>query len=224
MAITLWPEDDRPREKLMRLGASALSDAELLAIFLRTGVPGKTAVDIARELIDRFGGLHQLMGVEQSVFCQIKGLGEAKFAQLQAILEMAQRCIYEPLKQADALTSPQVTRRYLLTRLQHRDREVFSCLFLDSQHKVIVCEDLSQGTLDSTVIYPREVVRQCLRHNAAAVIFAHNHPSGNPEPSDADRHITRRLIDALGLFDIRVLDHWVVAAGRAVSMAERGLL
>jgi DNA repair protein RadC len=224
MAITDWPEAERPREKLLNKGAEALSDAELLAIFLRTGAPGISAVDLARGLLKQFGGLRSLLNADCQQFCLGKGVGAAKYAQLQAVLEMSRRYLQEALQRGEGLTSPQLTRRYLLSCMRDRQREQFSCLLLDSQHRVISFETLFYGTIDAAAVYPREVVICCLRHNAAAVILAHNHPSGVAEPSQADQHITRRLVDALAMVDIRVLDHFVVGDGEVVSFAERGLI
>ncbi len=224
MAITDWPPEERPREKLLKRGAEALSDAELLAIFLRTGVPGKTAVDLARDLLTRFGCLRALLDADCKVFCEAPGLGIAKFTQLQATTEMARRHLAEILKRGEALTSAGDTRRYLSTRLRDYPYEVFACLFLDTRHRVIEFEELFRGTIDGASVHPREVLRRALAHNAAAVILAHNHPSGIAEPSRADRHITERLTDALALVDVRVLDHLVVGDGEVVSFAERGWL
>lgn len=224
MAITDWPEAERPREKLLARGASVLSDAELLAIFLRTGVKGKSAVDLARELLTHFGSLRALLTADLATFCQSHGLGRAKYAQLQAVLEMARRHLAQALERGDALTSPQLTQRYLLSQLRDRSHEVFACLFLDNQHRVIRYQELFHGTLDGAAVYPREVVKQALLVGAAAVILAHNHPSGIAEPSRSDRAITERLQQALGLMDIRVLDHLVVGDGYCVSFAERGWL
>ncbi len=224
MAITDWPSEERPREKLLQRGAEALSDAELLAIFLRTGVPGKTAVDLARDLLSRFGSLRGLLDADCKIFCEAPGLGKAKFTQLQATTEMARRHLAETLKRGKALTSASDTRRYLSTRLRDYPYEVFSCLFLDTRHRVIEFEELFRGTIDGASVHPREVLRRALAHNAAAVILAHNHPSGIAEPSRADRHITERLTDALALVDVRVLDHLVVGDGEVVSFAERGWL
>ena len=222
MAISDWPEMERPREKLLTHGAQVLSDAELLAIFLRTGVKGKSAVDLARELLSDFGNLRSLLTADLNTFCQSHGLGSAKFAQLQAVLEMAKRHLAQELERGDALTSPQLTQRYLLSQLRDRSHEVFACLFLDNQHRVIRYQELFHGTLDGAAVYPREVVKQALSVGAAAVILAHNHPSGVAEPSRSDRAITDRLSEALGLMDIRVLDHLVVGDGYCVSFAERG--
>ncbi len=224
MAIVDWPTAERPREKLLARGAGALSDAELLAIFLRTGCVGKSAVDLARELLSHFGGLRSLLAANQAQFCQAQGLGPAKFAQLQAVMEMAKRNLAEVLQRGDALTDPNQVRSYLKAELRHQPSEVFCVLYLDSQHQLIRFEPLFHGTIDSAAVYCREVVRKCLSHNAAAVIFAHNHPSGVAEPSLSDRQLTERLVQALGLVDIRVLDHMVVGDSRVVSFAERGWL
>jgi DNA repair protein RadC len=224
MAITDWPETERPREKLLSRGAEALSDAELLAIFLRTGVAGKTAVDLARELLKEHRGLAGLLAADKDRFCQSKGLGYAKYAQLQAVLEMARRYLHQELERKDNLTSPAETKNYLRIRLYAFPYEVFACLFLDNRHRVIAYEELFRGTIDGASVHPREVVRRALEHNAAALIFAHNHPSGVAEPSNADRQITKRLKEALALVEIRVLDHFIVGDGEPVSLAERGLI
>ena len=224
MAITDWPAEERPREKLLLRGPSSLSDAELLAIFLRTGLPGTSAVDLARELLNGFGTLRALLQAEQLAFCAHRGLGSAKFAQLQAVLEMARRHQKEVLFREDALTSPSHTRAYLQMHLRDRSAECFCCLFLDNRHRPLAFEELFQGTIDSAAVYPREVVKRALAHNAAALVLAHNHPSGVAEPSDADVRITRRLADALALVDVRVLDHMVVGDGVTISLAERGLM
>jgi DNA repair protein RadC len=224
MSIRDWPEGERPREKLLALGPEALSDAELLAIFLRVGVRGRSAVDLARDLLSVFGGLRPLLEAERSRFCAERGLGEAKFVQLQATLELSRRHLASRLAREEALTSPSLVRAYLASRLRHLGHEEFAALFLDSQHRVIRFESLFRGTLDSASVYPREVVKRALELGAGALILAHNHPSGVAEPSDADRRITARLKEALALFDIRVLDHFVVGDGEVVSFAEQGLL
>ena len=224
MPITDWPLDERPREKLLARGAEALSDAELLAIFLRTGTRGKTAVDLARELLTRFGSLRALLEADLRQFCEGEGLGAAKYAQLQATTEMARRHLAETLRRGNALENPEDTRRYVSARLRDYPHEVFACLFLDNRHRVIAFEELFHGTINGASVHPRVVVKKALAHNAAAVILAHNHPSGVAEPSSADRHITQQLVDALRLVEIRVLDHLVVGDGEAVSFAERGLL
>lgn len=224
MAITDWPLAERPREKLLARGAQALSDAELLAIFLRTGLPGLSAVDLARQLLADFGGLRPLLEASQGDFCRGKGLGAAKYVQLQAVLEMARRHLAETLQRGNALSSPAAVRDYLAAQLRHRKREVFCCLYLDSQHRVIAFEELFEGTLNAASVYPREVLEAALQRGAAAVILAHNHPSGVSEPSQADIWITERLQQALALVDIKVLDHMIVGEGAALSFAEQGLL
>ncbi|MGL6158996.1 RadC family protein [Microbulbifer sp.] len=224
MAITDWPAAERPREKLLERGPEALSDAELLAIFLRTGIPGLSAVDLARQLLVDFGGLRPLLEADKREFCRGKGLGDAKYVQLQAVLEMARRHLAESLQRADALRSPDAVRNYLTAQLRHRRREVFCCLYLDSQHRVIAFEELFEGTLNAASVYPREVVQAALHKGAAAVILAHNHPSGVSEPSQADIWITERLSQALELMDIKVLDHMIVGEGAALSFAEQGLI
>ena len=224
MAISHWPLHERPREKLLTRGPASLSDAELLAIFLRTGCTGKSAVDLARELLQQFGGLRQLLEADQDSFCQANGLGTAKFSQLQAVLEMARRHLSESLQVGELLSSAQLARDYVTAQLRHRRQEVFAVLFLDNQHRLLAFEELFYGTIDGASIYPREVVKQALAHNAAAVILTHNHPSGIAEPSQADMRITERLQAALELVDIRVLDHLIVGNGEVVSMAEQGLL
>ena len=224
MSITDWPEQERPREKLLQRGSAALTDAELLAIFLRTGTRGKTAVDLARELLADFGSLKALLAADCQRFCQSLGLGTAKYAQLQAVLEMARRHFVEVLQQDDVLTSPEATRAYLSAHLRGYSYEVFACLFLDNKHRIIELEELFRGTIDGASVYPREVTKRALHHNAAAVIFAHNHPSGIAEPSQADRLITDKLKQALSLFDIRVLDHFIIGDGMPFSFAEHGLI
>ncbi len=224
MAITDWPEGERPREKLLQRGATALSDAELLAIFLRTGVVGKSAVDLARELVAHFGSLTQLFAAGEKEFCAIHGMGQAKYVQLQAVLEMARRALHEEMEAGDALNSPHSVRDYLRLLLRGRMHEVFMAIFLDAQHRVIVSEELFHGTLTQTSVYPREVVKRALHHNAAAVIFAHNHPSGVTEPSHADKALTDTLKQSLALVEVKVLDHFIVAGSGCLSFAEQGLV
>ncbi|QQD18199.1 DNA repair protein RadC [Spongiibacter nanhainus] len=224
MAIRDWPTDERPREKLLQRGAQALSDAELLAIFLRTGVQGKSAVDLSRELLADHGGLAALMGASLSRFCQSKGLGDAKYAQLQAVMEMSRRYLGDVLQRDQVFSSAASTRRYLQAQLRGEPREVFAALYLDNRHRLIRYEPMFFGTIDSAAVYPREIARRALELNSAALIVAHNHPSGVAEPSDADVRITRRISDALALLDIRLLDHCVVAGAEVVSLAERGQL
>lgn len=222
MAITDWPAGEQPRERLLERGAAALSDAELLAIFLRTGLPGKSAVDLARELLETFGSLRTLLGTDLTTFCRGKGLGKAKYVQLQACLELSRRHLLTTLQRGDALTSPEHTRRYLYAQLRDRTQEVFACLFLDNRHRVLGYEELFYGTIDGASVHPREVVRRAIAQNAAAVILAHNHPSGVAEPSRADEQITSRLQQALSLVDVRLLDHMIVGDGEIASLAERG--
>lgn len=211
-----------PREKLLTRGPQALSDAELLAIFLRTGTQGMNVLELSDFLLRESGSLRALFSASKDQFCAHKGLGEAKYVQLQAVLEMTQRYLAETLKRGGALTSPHQTKLYLSSVLRDRQREAFYILFLDNQHRVIQDEVLFEGTIDAASVYPREVVKRALHHNAAALILAHNHPSGIAEPSQSDRRITQRLIDALALVDIRVLDHFVVGDGEVISFAERG--
>lgn len=218
------PVDEQPREKLIAAGAAALSDAELLAIFLRTGIKGTNVVVLARQILQEFGSLRALLAATEPEFCQIKGLGVAKYVQLQAVVEMSRRFLAEQLERSDALTSPQLTRDYLRAKLRDLPHEVFAVLFLDNKHRVIRFEALFYGTIDSASVYPRVVVKKALERNAAAVIFAHNHPSGIAEPSHADRMITDKLVSALQLIDIKVLDHFVIGDSDIASFAERGWL
>ncbi len=222
MAITDWPLQERPRERLFALGAGSLADAELLAILLRTGVKGKSAVDVARQLLGRFGSVAALLEAGSGSLAETPGLGSAKLAQLQAALELARRALKEEISSRDALSSPRAVRDYLRLALAGREQEVFVVLLLDAQHRVTASEELFRGTLTQTSVYPREVVKCALKHNAAAVIFAHNHPSGVAEPSHADEILTRSLKAALALVDIQVLDHFIVAGSRTMSFAERG--
>ena len=224
MSIKDWPADERPREKLLQKGAVALSDAELLAIFLRTGLPGLSAVELARTLLNDFGSLKALIQAPLSQFCQGKGLGAAKYVQLQAVMELSHRCMQQSLQHEAVFTEPALVKRYLSQQLGSSCREVFQVLFLDNQHRLLKSEPLFYGTIDASPVYPRVVVQQALTYNAAAVILAHNHPSGVAEPSQADRSITERLQRALQLVDIRLLDHLVVGDGEVVSFAERGWL
>ena len=224
MAITDWPADERPREKLMQKGVQYLSDAELLAIFLRVGVTGKTAVDLARDLLTQFGSLSNIFNASIKEINAVHGMGDSKYCQLQAIFEMSRRALEEEIKHQDALSSPEKVSDYLRLKLSGQEREVFVVLFLDAQNRVQAQETLFEGTLTQTSVYPREVVKRALHHNAASVIFAHNHPSGIAEQSRADELITQALKKALDLVDIRVLDHFIVAGHQTMSFAERGLL
>ena len=224
MSITHWPEDERPRERLLKQGAAALSDAELVAIFLRVGVKGKSAVDLARDLVTQFGSLNGLFAASETDLCAVHGMGQAKYVQLQAVLEMAKRALLEDIKLTDALASPKAVRDYLKLTLSRLPHEVFVAVFLTSQNRVIQVEEIFRGTLTQTSVYPREIVKLALAHNAASVIFAHNHPSGEPNPSQADHDLTTTLAQALALIDVRVLDHFIVAPGASLSFAEQGIL
>ena len=225
MAITDWPESERPRERLMQHGASALSDAELLAIFLRVGVKGASAVDLARTLLGRFGSLNRLFAASRAEFAEIPGMGDAKYAQLQAVLEMARRALREEISAGDALASPRAVRDWLSLTLAALPHEVFMVLLLDAQNRLLAAEELFRGTLTQTSVHPREVVKLALSHNAAGAILAHNHPSGVAEPSRADEALTQALKQALALVDVKLLDHFIVAGGaEPLSFAERGLL
>jgi len=224
MSIKDWPATERPREKLLAMGASALSDAELLAIFLRTGVTGKSAVDLARHLLNQFGSLRALMAADREHFSEALGLGPAKYAQLQAVLEMGRRHLAEAMVRESALEGPKAVRQYLKAMLRHEPHEVFACLFLDSKHKVLMFEKLFTGSINSASVYPRQVVKRALANNAAAVILCHNHPSGVTLPSQADRELTHRLKQALGLIEVQVLDHIIIGEGEPLSMVEYGWL
>jgi DNA repair protein RadC len=224
MTIMDWPVDERPREKLLAKGPAALSDAELLAIFLRIGVSGKSAVDLARDMLREFGSLSALCAASEQELCRLHGMGPAKFAQLQAVIEMARRALREKLSSGNVLSSPTAVREFLRLKMQTLPHEVFVALFLDAQNRVIEVEELFRGTLTQTSVYPREVVKRALYHNAGAVILAHNHPSGVAEPSHADETLTQALKQALALVDIRVLDHFIVAGSAVLSFAERGLM
>jgi DNA repair protein RadC len=223
MRISEWPLDERPREKLLARGVTALSDAELVAVLLRSGVRGKSAVDLARDLLTQYQGVTHMLeaGAELEA---IKGLGPAKRAQFAAAIELARRSLQEKLKENAALTSPGAVRDYLRLRLASRKEEAFVCIWLDAQHKAIAIEEPFRGTLTQTSVYPREIVKSALRVNAAAVIFAHNHPSGVAQPSQSDELLTRNLKEALSLIEVKVLDHFIVAGNQAISFAERGLL
>lgn len=224
MAITDWPASERPREKLLEQGVETLSDAELLAIFLRVGVTGKSAVDLARDLLTQFGSLNGIFAAPINELTQVNGIGSSKYAQLQAIFEMSRRALNEQMQVKDILSSPQQVRDYLCLKLGGLTREVFMVLFLDAQNRIITTEEMFTGTLTQTSVYPREVVKRALHHNAASVIFAHNHPSGIAEQSHADELITVELKKALALVDVRVLDHFIIAGNSSLSFVQRGLL
>lgn len=224
MSMAAWPMGERPREKLLNKGAASLSDAELLALLLQTGTRGKTSLDIAREMLCNYGGLVGLMAADRASLTRNPGIGPAKAARFVAMKELAQRHMLEGIKSKDILTSSSATRDYLRAKFRDCQSEIFSCLFLNNQHHVVKLEELFRGTIDGAAVYPREVVKRCLHHNAAAVILAHNHPSGVAEPSQADIAITNKLCKALRTIDVRVLDHLVIGNSMVVSFAERGLL
>ncbi|HEY8609198.1 MAG TPA: DNA repair protein RadC [Noviherbaspirillum sp.] len=224
MPINQWPEDQRPRERLICGGPKGLSDAELLAIALRVGVSGKSAVDLGREMIERFGSLNALFAAPLKDFSRIDGLGPAKYAHLQAVMELARRALAEELRSGEALSSPGAVKHYLQLTLATKAHEAFVVLFLDARNRLIAAEELFRGTLTHASVYPREVVKAALARNAASVILAHNHPSGSPEPSAADRNLTQALKQALELMDVRVLDHVVIAGTSTYSFAEHGEL
>jgi DNA repair protein RadC len=224
MSIKDWPADDRPREKLIEHGASVLSDAELLAIFLRVGVTGLSAVDLARTALDRFGSLNGLINASVEEFSTIKGFGEAKYVQLQAVIELARRALSEKMREQPILHSPGVVKDFLRLSLAREASEVFAVVYLDAQHKLIAFEIPFRGTLTQTSVYPREIVKGALARNAAAVVFAHNHPSGMTRPSDADIRLTEALKRALALVDVMVIDHIVVGRAESFSFAEQGML
>ncbi len=224
MTIKEWPEAERPRERLLAQGAASLSDAELLALFLRTGSAGRSAIDVGRAALAHFGGLNALLRADAGRLSEVPGLGPARYAQLQAVGELARRALREEMRRETLLNSPDSVRQYLRLWLGHLPHEIFVALFLDAQNRLLVAEELFRGTLTQTSVYPREVVKHALKHNAAALILAHNHPSGVAEPSRADELLTASLKQALSLVDVRVLDHLIVAGNATVSFAERGLL
>ncbi|MFT5533251.1 MAG: DNA repair protein RadC [Burkholderiaceae bacterium] len=224
MAISDWPEHLRPRERLILHGAAALSDAELLAVFLRIGVAGKSAVELARDMVTHFGSLNGLFQATVNQFSALHGLGPAKFAQLQAVMELAKRALAEQLQAGITLSSPQVVKQYLQLLLAHKSYESFTVLFVDVGNRLIATEEMFRGTLTHASVYPREVVKAALRHNAAALMLAHNHPSGIPLPSQSDHALTRTLKNALAMIDVKVLDHLIVAGNQVYSFAEHGAL
>ena len=224
MAITDWPADERPREKLLARGAAALSDAELLAIFLRVGIRGQSAVDLARNLLSRFGSLTRMCSAGAQDFAAVPGMGLAKYAQLQAVMELSRRALRETLSERPLFDAPQVVRDWLRLRLGHLPHETFCVMLLDARHCLIEAVDLFRGTLTQTSVYPRELVKGALARNAAALAVAHNHPSGQAEPSRADEFLTQTLKSTLSLVDVRIIDHFVVAGDQVVSFAERGLI
>ncbi|SES72248.1 DNA replication and repair protein RadC [Nitrosomonas marina] len=224
MTITDWPVYERPREKLLRFGARNLSDTELLAIFLRTGTTGKSAVELARNLINHFGSLGNLFSADKTTLCNFHGVGTAKYAQLQAILEMSRRTLSERLERGHVMNTPQLVRDFLNLSLANKQHEIFMAIFLDAKHHMIATDELFTGTLTQASVYPREVVKRALYHNAAAIIFAHNHPSGSAEPSQADKTLTLTLKKALDLVDVKVLDHFIIGKNEVLSFAEQNLM
>ena len=224
MSIRDWPAEERPREKLLTRGAAALTDAELLAVLLRSGTVRRSALDNARDILQSFGSLRRLIASDRQRFCAQPGLGTVRFAELQAALEIARRQYAEDLRTGPVLAAPRATRDFLFSHIRDLEHEVFCCLFLDNRHRLLHFIELFRGTIDGASVHPREIVKLALRHNSAAVIVAHNHPSGIAEPSQADELITHKIRDALALVDIRLLDHIVVGDGVAVSLAERGLM
>jgi DNA repair protein RadC len=224
MTIRDWPVDERPREKLLDKGAASLSDAELLAILLRNGTAGRSALDVAREALQRFNSLRELLAADRTKFCSQRGFGPALYAEMQAALEIARRQLSQTLRSGPTLGTPRATREFLSAQLRDLEHEIFCCLYLDKRHRLIKFEELFRGTIDGASVHPREIVKLALQRNSAAVIIAHNHPSGVAEPSQADEHITQRVKNALALVDIRLLDHIIVGDGACVSFAERGLL
>jgi DNA repair protein RadC len=224
MSTAFRPPSERPRERLLARGPASLSDAELIALFLGTGVRGKSALDVAGELLARFGRVSRVLSAAQGELDTVPGVGPAKYAQIAAVMELARRALGEEMRARDSLASPAAVRGYLRLRMQDLGHECFYCVFLDAQNRVIAAEELFRGTLTQTSVYPREVVKHALKHNAAALILAHNHPSGVAEPSIQDQALTRTLAEALALIDVKVLDHFIVAPGACLSFAERGLI
>jgi len=219
-----WPQTERPREKLLSNGPESLGDAELLAIFIRTGIPGKSAIEMAREALLESGGLRALLNLSPNELCKFKGIGTAKYVQFQAGLELGRRYLMEKMQKGDAITSPQISRDYLTLQLRDKPYESFFAMFLDSKHRVLHHQELFRGTIDNATVPVREVVKEALKHNAAAMIVAHNHPSGVAEPSAADKSLTETLYLALGMVGIKLLDHFVVGDSEVVSFAEMGAL
>lgn len=222
--MTAWPLSERPREKLLNLGPKYLTDAELLAIFLRTGVPGKTALDLARELLSEFGDLKKLLKANPLLFYKKSGIGKAKLAMIKAGLELGRRYLEERFSIGEILNNSGKTKQFLIDRLQDHSHEVFACLFLDTHNRLIEFEELFQGTIDESNVYPREVVKKCLSHNATKIILAHNHPSGRVEPSASDKKVTKMLKEALLLINVQVLDHIIIGGKSCFSFSEQGLL
>ena len=224
MSIREWPKNERPREKLLKFGASHLSDAELLAVFLGGGLRGGSAVDLARQLITQFGGLRPLLDANNRVLLNTNGIGPARLARLRAAIELGTRHLQSTLQREGALSNPEDTKRFLSARMRHHNSEVFACLFLDTRNRVLAFHELFYGTINSTSVHPRDIVRKALEYNAAAVIATHNHPSGVTEPSRSDHALTQRLRKALELIDVRLIDHIIVGDGETISFSESGWL
>ena len=224
MSINQWPKTERPRERLLAYGAASLSNAELLAIFLRTGIQGKSALDLARELLNHFGSIDKILEADLATFTQIKGLGSAKFCQLQATLELIKRNFNCKIEESVCFNDFEIAKNYLLNNFPQTAHETFAALFLDNNHKLIKFKTLFNGTINSAQIYPRVVAQACLKYNAAAIILAHNHPSGNLQASHSDKNITQKLIATLNLIDVRVLDHFIIGKNDAFSLAQNGLM
>lgn len=219
-----WPVGERPREKLAEMGVTALSDAELLAILLGTGVRGKDVVTYSRDLMAEYEGIGGLLAAPASELLKQQGMGPARVMQLQVVMEISRRYLAWQLRRDDGFTQPAMVRDYLTAQLRHQQREVFVVLLLDSQHRLLKYVELFHGTINAAPVYPREIIKLVMQHNAAAVILAHNHPSGVAEPSQADQRVTERLKKALSMIDVDLLDHFVIGSGQPVSFAERGLL
>ena len=224
MQIKDWPRSERPREKLLTLGAGALSDAELLAIFIRTGIKGKTAVDLARELLYLYGGIRAILMANKKQLCEFHGMGSVTYTQFQAALELSKRHLQEAIPAREELKNSLSTRKYLQAKLRDYSHEIFACLFLDAQNRILRFEEMFTGSIAFAQVHPRNIVKRCMQLNAAAVILAHNHPTGIAEPSDADKAITQKIVQALSLIDVKVLDHIIVGDGEIVSFNEEGLL
>lgn len=224
MSINNWPKTEQPRERLLSYGVETLSNAELLAIYLRTGIPGKTAIDLARELLTHFGGLDKILESDFKTFTQIKGLGVAKYCQLKATLEIVRRHYNCKVEESTSFCNQDLARNYLLNNFPNTKNETFACIFLDNNNKLIKFEQLFKGTINQSQVYPRIVTQSCLNNNAAAVIFAHNHPSGNLTPSHSDKLLTKQLINILSVIDVRVLDHFIVGKDDIFSMAQNGMI
>jgi DNA repair protein RadC len=224
MTIDKWPKTEQPRERLLIYGVETLSNAELLAIFLRTGIPGKTALDLARDLLNYFGGLDKVLESDFKSFTQMKGLGAAKFCQLKATLELVRRHFNCKVEESVSFSNQDLVRNYLLSNFPNSENETFACMLLDNNHKLIKFEQLFKGTINQSQVYPRVVAQVCLKNNAAAIVFAHNHPSGNLTPSESDKTITTKLIEILNIIDVRVLDHFIVGKDEVYSMAQNGMM